>query len=814
MLEAKARWIISEAMEDEAEETAGKLAAELSLHPLVARLLAVRGLKRAEDAKRFLYGGAELFHDPFLLKGMAEAVERIRHSLREGEKIRIYGDYDADGISSTALMIFLMKRLGACYDTYIPHRIHEGYGLNREALDQAAAAGVKLIVTVDTGISAKEEIAYAAELGMDVVVTDHHEPPPELPDMAVALVNPKQPGCPYPCKELAGVGVAFKLAHALLGELPREWLEIAAIGTVADLMPLTDENRLIVKLGLEQMRHTSNMGLRALLDVAGVERGAVNEGHIGFSLAPRINASGRMQHANLAVRLLTTESEQEAEHLAFDLDALNKERQKIVEDMMKEALALLDGRDLDSQRVIIAAKEGWNVGVAGIVASKLLERFYRPVIVFAVDDKTGLAKGSARSIAGFDIHHALTEASDLLDHFGGHQAAAGLTLRAELLPELESRLSRLALEELQQEDLTPIIQADLACSLSETTLPCIEQLSVLAPFGNGNPSPRFVFNKLRIAGKRTMGKDRQHLKLTLEETAAASASCSMEAVSFNCGQAAERLATASCLDLVGELSVNVWNGSRKPQILIHDMRVSEPQVFDWRGTAARKGMRLPELPQGSGILIFHRSGAEALPQEWRELPLWLVEEGMEEDPRPMNRTALLTDFRELRDAVLYTLPSTRESLDKTVALMGKLRRVYAVFADALRLDGVRTPGREVFKHFYALLLREKELDSGDARVWPALKKRFGLEEPVSRMILEIFVELGFVKREGARYCAAEAVQKRDLAQSALYRRMMNRDRMEQLYIYSTAAELRELILEARSGGGEASTLESKRRMNR
>jgi single-stranded-DNA-specific exonuclease len=577
-------------------------------------------------------------------------------------------------------------------------------------------------------------------------------------------------------------------------------------------MPLVDENRLIVKLGLEQMRHTSNLGLKALLDVAGVERGTVNEGHIGFSLAPRINASGRMQHANLAVRLLTTESEQEAEHLAYDLDVLNKERQKTVEDMMKEALALLDGRDLNSQRVIIAAKEGWNVGVAGIAASKLLERFYRPAIVFAVDEKTGLAKGSARSIPGFDIHHALTACSDLLDHFGGHQAAAGLTLRADRIPELENRLSRLAMEELQQEDLMPIIQADLLCSLSETTLPCIEQLSVMAPFGSGNPAPRFVFNKLRIAGKRTMGKDRQHLKLTLEETAEAASACSVEAVSFNCGQAAERLAMASSLDLVGELSVNVWNGSRKAQILIHDMRVSEPQVFDWRGTASRKGMRPPELPEGSGILIFHRGAAEALPQDWRDFPLWLVEEGMEEDPRPMNRTALLTDFAEMRDAVLYTLPSTRESLDKTVALLGKLRRVYAVFADALELDGIRVPDREVFKHFYGLVLREKELNSGDARVWPALKKRFGLEERVSRLVLEIFEELGFVRKEGARYCAAEAVQKRDLTQSALYRRMINQDRMEQLYIYSTAAELRELILEARPGD-EESTFESKRRMN-
>lgn len=810
MLEAKARWMISETREESAQETAVRLAAELAVHPLVARLLAVRGLERAEDARRFLFGGAELFHDPFLLKGMSDAVERIRRALREGEKIRIYGDYDADGISSTALMIFLMKRLGADFDTYIPHRIHEGYGLNRDALDQAAAAGVKLIVTVDNGISAKDEIAYAAQLGMDVVVTDHHEPPLELPEAAVALVNPKQPDCPYPCKELAGVGVAFKLAHALLGELPREWLEIAAIGTVADLMSLVDENRVIVKLGLEQMKHTTNLGLRALLDVAGVEPGAVNEGHIGFSLAPRINASGRLQHANLAVRLLTTENEQEAELLALDLDALNRDRQKIVEDMMKEALALLEGRDMDGQRVIVVAREGWNVGVAGIVASKLLERFYRPAIVFAVDGKTGLAKGSARSIAGFDIHQALTACSGLLEHFGGHQAAAGLTLQASRIPELEGSLARLAEEWLSQGDLTPVIQADLACSLSETTLPCIEQLSALAPFGSGNPSPRFVFSKLRIAGKRTMGKDRQHLKLTLE-SGEAEAACSMEAVSFNCGSAADQLAPASCLDVVGELSVNVWNGSRKPQILIQDMRVSEPQVFDWRG-AGKRGGRLQPLPEGCGIVIFHRDAADAIPPEWQSFPLWLLEESMEDNPRPMNRQALLAEYGSLVDVVLYTLPSSRESLDKALAGIGRFRRVYAVFADSFLEESARLPDREIFKGFYALLSREKQLDTGDPRVWPALKKRFGLGEQVFRTILRIFEELGFVRREGGRYVCEEAVQKRDLADSALYRRMMNQDRMEQLYVYSTAAELRELILAPRSGG-EGSTYESKRRMN-
>jgi single-stranded-DNA-specific exonuclease len=787
MLDAKARWVIS----DFQETAAAGLAEELKLHPLVAKLLSVRGIVRTEEARQFLYGGAEQFHDPFLLKGMTEAAARIKKALDGGEKIRVYGDYDADGISSTTLMDRLMKRLGADFDVYIPHRIHEGYGLNREALDQAAAHGVKLIVTVDTGISAREEIAYAAGLGMDVVVTDHHEPPEKLPE-AAAIVNPKQPGCPYPCKELAGVGVAFKLAHALLGSAPLEWAELAAIGTVADLMPLVDENRLIVKLGLEQMKNTSSLGLRALFNVAGVDRQAVNETHIGFSLAPRINASGRMSHASLAVRLLTTEKEQEAENLALELDSLNKDRQRIVEEITKEALLQLQDKDMEACKVIVVAGEGWNVGVVGIVASKLLERFYRPSIVLAIDPETQSAKGSARSIAGFDMYQGLTSCSELLEHYGGHQAAAGLTLPVQHIPLLQERLELLAGESLTEEDFIPVIRADAACSLEETDLPCIDQLSKLAPFGSGNPAPRFIFEGLRIAEKRTMGREQQHLKLLLE-AAEAEAACSMEAVGFHYGGTADRIANTSRLDVLGELSVNVWNGTRKPQILIQDLRITGPQLFDWRGAKTEANGKAPACPDGCGILVFSRAEEQSLPEEWRrKASIWCSTGNGE--PAAVNKLAEESDFAELKDLVIYSLPPFHEWLVRDLSRIAKLQRIYAVFADAHGGGGAYMPDRDAFKGLYALIAKEGQLNTGDERIWPALKKRLGLSRPAVELVLQVFEELGFLLRSGKEYRYAGSTAKRDLTESPAYSRQMNRARMEQLFIYSTASELRELLL--------------------
>jgi single-stranded-DNA-specific exonuclease len=629
MIQRKTRWAIAPWDETD-EDKAKKLAAKLSLPPLVARLLVQRGYSEAEAAERFLRGGHEHFHDPYLLLGMKEAVERIKRAAANNEKIRIYGDYDADGVSSTSLLVHLFRSLNYHFDYYIPHRALEGYGLNRKAIELAAEEGVRLIVTVDTGISAYEEIEYAKQLGIDVVVTDHHEPP-ELIPKAIAVVNPKQQDCGYPFKGLAGVGVAFKLAHALLDKPPIEWADIVSLGTIADLMPLTDENRIFVRYGLERLRSSAGAGFRALAEAGGVTLGEITSTGIAFSMAPRINAAGRLDHAKRAVELLTTDDYDTAILAAVGLDSLNKERQRIVESIVKEAeqqwqvkCDAAEAKGLEAPPVIVLAGEGWNVGVIGIVASKLLERNYKPVIILGIDEKTGMCKGSARSIEGYDLHAALTACDELLDHYGGHQAAAGMSLHRDLLEQFEERLGELARQWLSPDDWIPKTTVDLVCTVSEATLDTITDLALLEPFGMGNPSPRLLFQGAELAARRTIGKESKHLKLSL-----GSGRRLLDGIGFGMGLLAEGLQPGRTIDAVGELSVNEWNGQRKPQLQLHDLHY-EPYsdiAFPEReqfGLIYQQLRRLGQAPlQGLTLQLSKQSG---LPAETVQLMLDVFEE--------------------------------------------------------------------------------------------------------------------------------------------------------------------------------------------
>ncbi|MHA6485116.1 single-stranded-DNA-specific exonuclease RecJ [Paenibacillus sp. strain BS8-2] len=571
MIERKTRWKLAEWNESN-ETKARRLCEELGVPPLVARLLVQRGYADMESAGRFLNGGEEHLHDPYLLHGMDAAVARIRQAHDAGEKVRIYGDYDADGVSSTSLLCHVFRTLGLQYDYYIPHRALEGYGLNNNAITLAAEQGVSLIVSVDTGISAFDEVEFAKSCGIDIVVTDHHEPPDVIPN-AVAVVNPKQEHCSYPFKGLAGVGVAFKLATALLERPPLEWADIVSLGTIADLMPLTDENRIIVRYGLERFRKEPSTGFRALAEAAGLELESLTSTGVAFGMAPRINAAGRLDHASRAVELLTTPNYDNAILAAIGLDGLNKERQRIVDDIVKEAdacwlskleSAAREGTEVPS--VILVAGEGWNVGVIGIVASKLLERYYKPVIVLGINPETGMCKGSARSIEGYDLHAALKANESLLDHYGGHQAAAGMSLHRDKLELLEQGLSALAQTWLTEDDWIPKTSVDLRCELEEASLTTISQLSLLEPFGIGNPSPRVLFEAARVADKRAIGKESRHLKLSLGTGRAG-----LDVIGFGMGDFVRALDHGCRIDLVGELSINEWNGRRSAQLQAHDI---------------------------------------------------------------------------------------------------------------------------------------------------------------------------------------------------------------------------------------------------
>lgn len=765
MLQSKSRWSLA-SLDIEGEARAGVIARALSLTPLVARLLVQRGYDRVESARAFLDGGTECLHDPFLLKGMREAVDRIALARERGERVRIYGDYDADGVSSTTLMTYLFKRLELTFDYYIPHRALEGYGLNKKAIDAAAEAGVTLLVTVDTGISAVDEIAHAAELGIDVIVTDHHEPPHRLPE-AFAIVNPKQADCEYPFKGLAGVGVAFKLATALLGEPPLEWTDVAALGTIADLMPLTDENRVIVRYGLEQLRQTDKPGFRALAEIGGLDLDNLLAVNVAFGIAPRINAAGRLEHANLAVDVLTAVSEEAANAGALRLDALNRERQEIVETIVQEAQAMwaakceaADAAGLPRPAVIVLAGEGWNPGVVGIVASKMIEKHYKPTLILGMDAETGKCKGSARSIEGYDLHAALTRCEEWLDHYGGHQAAAGMTLHRDNLAPFEERLSLLANEWLSEEDWIPKLTIDLTCKMEDATLKVREQLAKLEPFGAGNSAPKLLLTGVTLADRKTMGKERNHLKLAIGGQGKL-----LDAVGFGYGHLAERLSIGANVEIVGELAINEWNGQRKAQFMVNDLRVPHVQLFDGRNapdcdsfeSAAVLLEALGALP-GPGILL--------VPNE-----AWAEAAGISERLTLPSRFQCLTYGSLIgqsvvcRHLVVLGLPPSDAEFAGALSACTELESVHLRY----ELDDAQAdfPTREQFGQLYQLLRRECPLpESGSCEQLGSKLRR----TPASiAMMLGVFEELAFISTREGMIELAEVAGKKELSSARSYR---------------------------------------------
>jgi single-stranded-DNA-specific exonuclease len=642
-------------------------------------------------------GDREEQHDPFLLKGMSEAVPRIRKALEDEEHILVYGDYDADGVSSTALMIHLLRHLGASFDIYIPHRSNEGYGLHNHALDWALQQGVSLIITVDTGISAYHQIAYAKELGIDVIVTDHHEPPELLPE-AYALINPKLPDCPYPFKGLAGVGVAYKLAQALLaGETPVEWSEIAAIGTVADLMPLLGENREIVRQGILSMRNSSFPGIRALLDVSGVNMSMVTAVNIAFGMAPRINASGRLDHAGRAVSLLTTERAEEARELADELDLLNKERQLVVERIVIEATAKMEERAYDEKLpdVIVLASEGWNVGVVGIVASKLLERYYRPVVILDIHPETGMCKGSARSIPGFDIYAALSSCASLMDHFGGHPSAAGMSLHRDAIGDFAAALNAYASGVLTPEHFVPVTPADGEVTIADLSLQAADELERLAPFGMANPLPKFIVRGASVKETRTMGAGGKHLKIVLQQ-----GRHTIEVVAFGKGELGELLPGGTTLDVLAELTVNEWNGSRKPQLMLQDLAVPETQLFDLRGTtdAVRQAREISErlLPYAGTdahrvVAVSYKERVVAAQGELKGTSLWVYDKdgGISVLGEAQNR--VMDEQERVSLLCLLDMPESPEQLDALFRLFLKWTTSPCCIPSGSGANGCRYP---------------------------------------------------------------------------------------------------------------------------
>lgn len=560
---------------DEAAVT--QLATALHISPITARLLCIRGLGEQEQAQRFLSPSLADLHDPFALADMHVAVERILGAIARKEPIAIHGDYDVDGVTSTVILRRALELLGADVTHFIPERLRDGYGLQPAALDRLHAQGIRLVISVDCGIRGVDAAIRARELGLDLIITDHHEPDATLP-AALAVINPKRHDCSYPDKHLAGVGVALKLVHALCVRSGRAaWLpafvKVAAIGTLADVVPLTGENRIIAKLGLEMLsKGPHKIGLRSLLDVCGLTGKEIDGYHIGFVLAPRVNAAGRMSTPDIAARLLLASDEamgEEARGLAEQLNTENLRRQQEEAEIVIQAKRAVEtDLEIGSRSVIVVAGEGWHRGVIGIVASKLVDAFHRPAIVLSIDGE--VAHGSCRSIPSFNILAALESCADAMVKFGGHKQAAGLTIEAARIRELRTRVNDHADGCLEPDDLRPRLWIDGALTFKSISAQVASELAVLAPFGAGNPCPIFRASKVEIVDGPRRVKER-HLKMAFRQDGRV-----MRGIAWRASER-ERFVTEhrGAIDLAFSLEQDTWNGEKYLQLSVADFRAPE-----------------------------------------------------------------------------------------------------------------------------------------------------------------------------------------------------------------------------------------------
>lgn len=557
------RWIIPPQLTPQADLA-------LAAHPPALRqILYNRGIGTREAAEDFLRANLTFDDDPFQMKDMRKAVERIQCALEAGEQIAVYGDYDVDGVTATALLVTALRALGGNVREYIPNRFDEGYGLNIEAFDLLRAEGVSLVISVDCGIRSPAEALHAKTIGLDLIISDHHEPAGELPQ-ALAVINPKQEGDPYPEKYLAGVGIAYKIVQALrqtikpaVLDMP-SYLDLVALGTVADLAPLTGENRHLVRGGLRQMRYSARQGLLSLAAVSDIPLRKVTAINIGFALGPRLNASGRLESALDSYRLLTTTELFEAGTLAQQLNVQNGQRQQMTRKIQAEAEALALAEEQEP-KILFAVREDFNAGVVGLAAARLTDAYYRPAIVGHRDTEKGETRCSCRSIPEFHITQALDQCADLLVRHGGHAAAAGFTVENDKLDALKIRLREIAARELDSKDLRHSLVADAELPLSDMTADLLKSLDLLEPTGYGNPGAVFVSRNVRVVNHRAVGADAKHLKLTVSD-----GKVTFDAIAFRLGDWAGKLPER--IDLMYTLETNEYNGRTTLQLNVKDLK--------------------------------------------------------------------------------------------------------------------------------------------------------------------------------------------------------------------------------------------------
>lgn len=567
------KWVIPDKCDDREIE---RVAGEVKLPVPLVKILLLRGLKTKSEISEFLYPSIEKLNDPMRMTGMERTAQRVVKALKENEKIMIFGDYDADGITSTAMLYRFLSALGNTPIYFIPNRVEDGYGLSLSGIDYASKNKVNLIITVDCGITAFQEIDYARSIGIDVIITDHHEVMDRVPS-AVAIINPNRENETYPFKSLAGCGVTFKLIQAVSkltdysGDVVEDFIDFVTLGTVADVVPLLGENRILSHYGLRHLAKTENPGIKKLMEVSGIEKEKLTSFHIGFILAPRINAMGRMSNATNAVKMLITDDETTAGEIANELNMKNRMRQEVDQDVFEEAVNIIESQNLSSSPVIILAKENWHEGVIGIVASRLVEKYSKPTIMISVND--GVGKGSGRSLPSFHLYDALKSVENLLVSFGGHRLAAGITIKKENIDAFKKELHSLAASSISNDEGARRVEIDCEISLDEADFELEEKINLLSPFGFMNNKPIFSSKRLSVVGYPSLLKEK-HLRLCLKQN-----SKTFECIWFNgCKELLREMALPNKLfDAAYYVTKNEYAGRNVIQLQIVDMRESSDE---------------------------------------------------------------------------------------------------------------------------------------------------------------------------------------------------------------------------------------------
>lgn len=717
-----------------------KIAKKAGLGPEAARLLFSRGIKDEDSLSRFLAPSLDDLHDPYLLHDMDKAVNRIRRAIEQGEFILVYGDYDADGMTSASILKETLEQLGAECLVYLPNRFTDGYGPNASVYKYfIEQQGISLIVTVDNGVAGHEAIDLAQSMGVDVIVTDHHSLPEVLPD-AHAIVHPEHPEADYPFKHLAGCGVAFKLACALLEEVQVELLDLVAIGTIADMVSLTDENRIMVQYGLEVLRNTQRLGLQELFEIAGISSSDLTEETVGFQLAPRLNALGRLDDPNPAIELLTGFDDEEVREIALMIQDKNEERKEIVQAIYEEAKSLVD----PNKSVQVLAKEGWNPGVLGIVAGRLLEELGQTVIVLNIED--GRAKGSARSIEAVDIFEALNPHRELFIAFGGHAGAAGMTLEAEQLDALSEILENYVKDKGIDAKGKNTLYLDEELDLESLSLETVKSFERLAPFGMDNQKPIFYIRDFQVENARSMGAGDSHLKLKISK-----GNASFEVVAFGQGSKVTEFSQVKQLELAVTLSVNQWNGQTTLQLMMVDARVDGVQLFNIRSKSAA-------LPDGVPILDFSR-----------ELPDISKSPAVAVKNLPEDITILKDIFKQHDFSAIYF----KNDIDKPYYLTG-----YGT--------------REQFAKLYKTIYQFSEFDIRCKL--KDLSAYLKIEQILLVKMIQIFEELGFVTIENGVMKVNKDADKRDIAESQIYQNLKQTVKDQEMMALGTVQEIYDFLM--------------------